>query len=455
MFGFLVSLAAVGCEKYQPMPLDAKTVDQSLAVPDDHDLHTRISQLKNPLLHPVELQPLQGLTPDQAAILAVIINPELRAQRDQHLISQAALMQAGILPNPQLTYGYDWNTGGTTIGSVNAYGIGVNWDITSLISHAAKTQSASWSAQSVDLNIAWQEWQVAEAAKIAAIDLMLLQSQQQGAREVDDRLAENLKVIQHAADLGLKTGLDFASAQSASHDAHTIVLQADRDAEHQLLALKRAMGVPSGTEIRLKQISGPIPPFAPPTEGELLNGLEDHRLDLVALRQAYQAQEQTLVAAHLDQFPRLNLGFSKNQDNTGVRSLGLGVTFDIPLFDRNQGVIATEKANRQKLYDEYLSRLFDARADIAQALADIKSINLQIADAQAAIPNLQKLVDVYKDAVNHGNADVLSYYTAWDELSQKNLDLLKLQQQLAENRIALEIASGRYFVDGITPATRP
>jgi cobalt-zinc-cadmium efflux system outer membrane protein len=430
------------------MRLDAKVVDQSLALPDDHDLHVRISQLKNPLLTPVELQPLQGLTPDQAAILAVIINPELRAQRDQHLISQAALMQAGILPNPQLTYGYDFNTGGTTFGSVNAYGIGVNWDITSLISHTAKTRSASWTAQSVDLNIAWQEWQVAEAAMAAAIYLMLLRSQQQVAGEVNDRLADNLKLIRRAADLGLKTTVDVSAAESAARDAHAVLLQTNRDAEHQLLALKHALGVPGDTQIHLKQTAGNIQSFTPPSAADLLADLEDHRLDLVALRQGYQAQEQTLVAAHLDQFPRLNLGFSKNQDNTGVRSIGLGVTLDIPLFDRNQGVISAEKANRQKLYDEYRSRVFEARADIAMALADIESINLQIADAQAAIPNLQKLVDVYKEAVDHGNADVLSYYTAWNELSQKKLDLLKLQQQLAENRIALEIASGKYFTTG-------
>ena len=108
----------------------------------------------------------------------------------EHQVAQAALLQAGILPNPQLTYGYNFNTGGLFPGAVDAYGIGVNWDITALISHSAKAHAAEWSAQSVDLNIAWQEWQVAEAAKSAALDLMFLQAQRSVAGEVDDRLAE-------------------------------------------------------------------------------------------------------------------------------------------------------------------------------------------------------------------------------------------------------------------------
>src|SRR5207253_2128247 len=107
--------------------------------------------------------------------------------------------------------------------------------------------------------------------------------------------------------------------------------------------------------------------------------------------------------------------------------------------------IATENATRKKLFDEYIARVYDARADIGSAISDIYSINKQIADAEAAIPNLQQLVDVYREATDHGNADVLSYYEAWNNLARKNLDVLKLKQQLADNRIALEIAAGRYF----------
>ena len=33
---------------------------------------------------------------------------------------------------------------------------------------------------------------------------------------------------------------------------------------------------------------------------------------------------------------------------------------DIPLFDRSQGIIATESATREKLFDEYVTRVFQA-----------------------------------------------------------------------------------------------
>jgi cobalt-zinc-cadmium efflux system outer membrane protein len=69
------------------------------------------------------------------------------------------------------------------------------------------------------------------------------------------------------------------------------------------------------------------------------------------------------------------------------------------------------------------------------------------------VPNLQRLVDAYKQALDGGNADVLSYYVAWNNLAQKRLGVLRLQQQLADTRVALELAAGRYFPD--EPTTRP
>jgi outer membrane protein, heavy metal efflux system len=441
----------VGCERYSAAPLTQSVVEGGLAEPSQRELQVRVDAIRHPLLGPMELRPQDGLSPDEAAVLAVVINPGLRAERDQREIAQAQLLTAGILPNPQLTYSYDWVTGGRTVGTVNPYGLGVNWDVTSLINHDAKVKAASATVAAINLDVAWQEWQVAEAAKSAAYDLLALQSELGAARETDAQLRENLALIRKAAELHAKTSVDLAAAESAAQESNAGILQMTRDLERQRLALNRAIGLAPETSVQLR--TGLVLPghFTPPSEQELVEGIEQRRLDLLGLRRGYESQEQTLRAAVLDQFPKINLGFDKAKDNTNVRTVGVGVSVDIPIFDRNQGVIATEKATRQKLFDEYVSRSFDARADIAAALVDIHSINDQIAAAQAATAALQNAVDVYRQAVDHGNADVLGYYQASNNLAQNKVDVLKLEQQLAENRIALEIASGRYFPDEVHP----
>ncbi len=96
-----------------------------------------MAEIHHPLLPPTELHPELGLTPDEAAVVAILVNPNLRALRDQRETAQAAVLQARLLPNPQLSYNYDWVTGGNTLGAVNAYGWGLSYDLRSLLAHDA------------------------------------------------------------------------------------------------------------------------------------------------------------------------------------------------------------------------------------------------------------------------------------------------------------------------------
>jgi cobalt-zinc-cadmium efflux system outer membrane protein len=142
--------------------------------------------------------------------------------------------------------------------------------------------------------------------------------------------------------------------------------------------------------------------------------IESRRLDLVRLHRGYQSQEATLRAAVLAQFPKVTLGFSRASDTTNVHTLGFGITIELPVFDRDQGNIATEKATRQKLFDEYVARVFEAHSDIAAAISDIRSLNSQIAAAEAALPILQNLVDIAQKASDEGEEDIFySHAAAW------------------------------------------
>ncbi len=445
-------LCLPGCQTYAPQPLTNDAVDARLRPPTSDALHARAADLHHPLLPPIEIRPDEGLTPDQAAIVAVLVNPNLRATRDARGTAAAALIQAGILPNPTLGYSSDFLAGGFTQGAFNAFGTTLAWDVTSLISHAAKVQASQLSAESVDLSVAWQEWQTAEGAKQAVYDLIGLRAQLAVLEEIDGRLQENFDLVRRAAAAGLQTAVDGAAAEGAARDARAAVLQARRDVGHQWLQLTRALGLAPDARPRLREDLELAASFDVPTPAALTADLDHRRIDLLALRRGYDSQEQTLRAAVLEQFPKINLGLNYASDNSNIHSVGLVATIDLPIFDRNQGAIAAERATRQRLFDEYAGRVFDGRADIATAVADLHDLNGQIADAQAAVPNLQRLVDAYKQAIDHGNADVLSYYVAWNNLAQKRLGVLRLQQQLADTRVALELASGRYFPDA--PTTR-
>ena len=126
-------------------------------------------QIRHPLLPPIKLDPSQPLSPDEAAVLAVLVNPELRAELCWRDVASAQLLQAGLLPNPQLTGGMDFPYERESPDNFNAYNLGLSWDVTALIARDARIRSASADAASIELQIAWKEWEIAQAARTARL----------------------------------------------------------------------------------------------------------------------------------------------------------------------------------------------------------------------------------------------------------------------------------------------
>ena len=450
LFRVLALLALSGCSIYHPKPLTTAAVEGDLKVPSEPALRVGASRLKNPALRPVEINLRNGIGPDEAAVLAVLLNPTLRTDRDRRGLATAQLIQAGVLPNPQISYGRDYVVGGNTAGTITAFGLSGSWDITSLITLLPKIEAARANVRSVDLDIAWVEWQAAQAARTALYRVVALEAELHAAQEADRALRESVGTLSKAVELHEKTVLDLAAAQSTSQDAQLTALSIQQELAKQRLALNRAMGLPADAKVRVQRVSLPSNLGSPP-EVELIAGLENRRLDLLGLKQGYDSQDASLRAAIFAQFPKISLGFNRAGDTSNVQTLGFGVTVDIPIFDRNQGNIATERATRQKLFDEYADRLFQARSDVATALSDIHHLNRQIAVGEKLVPTLQRLVDTARSALDEGNADVISYYQTRFNLILRQIEVLKLKQQLIETHIALEIASGRYLPDSKTP----
>ncbi len=449
----LIAVLACGCEVYHKKPLTPESVQKALAPPSAEELRVKAANIKHPLLKPVAFDETKGLSPDEAAVLAVLTNPGLRALRDQRGIAQAELLQAQLLPNPVLSAGLEFPTGGTTQGTVDAYGLGLDWDLSELISYSARNQSAKSSAAEIDLYIAWQEWQVAEGAKASVYRLIALRREKELAAESDRLLSENLEVVRKAVDRGLLTRLDLAAAASARDQVHAVFLDLQKQSEQERLDLNYLLGQPPEKQIKLRPETELPSSFTPPAQEILSSDLESRRLDLLALHRGYDAQEASLRAAILDQFPKISVGLIHARDTGNVVTTGFGVSIALPIFDRNQGQVALQKATRQELFDEYTDRVATAYSDIGKLRAGIESLNGQIRAGEESVPNLEKLVDAYRTQSATGDVDVLSYYAAWNELNQKQIEILSLKQELAEARIALELETGIYQIESAAPST--
>jgi outer membrane protein, heavy metal efflux system len=440
---FLVLGFAGGCATSQPKPLTPAAIDTALKPPQLEVLRIEAGTIKHPLLRPISFDQRDGISPDEAAILAVWANPALRSVRDERGVTAAQLLQAGLLPNPEFSGSLDKPVQAPA--EVMGYSSGLSWDISALIRNAAARDVARAHAASVDLDIAWQEWQTAQAAKLGVYRRLGLESQLTAAHEVESSLMDNLARIRAAAEQGQQTALNVAAAEAAAQEGRAAVLELQRELDKETLSLNRVLGLPAEAKVMLQADIGLPPRLNRPTRDVFLQGLEDRRLDLAALKRGYDSQEAAVRAAVLDQFPKVNIGLSHNRDTGDFFFWSPAITFDLPVFDRNQAAIAQEKATRQKLFDEYVNRVFEARSELATLLGEVEAVERQIAATEAALPALEQLARAYQLAFDSGNADVLSLYTARNDLARKRIEAIKLKQELAELGVGLELAAGLYL----------
>ena len=286
---------------------------------------------------------------------------------------------------------------------------------------------------------------MAQAARQHVYRLVLLKKQLSIAEDGEKGLKKNRDAVKKAVDWGDMTAITLSAAEAALQAVHLTVLSTRQQLVKEQLALNQTMGFSPERIVHL-QTGTSVPEIDTiPSIETIMQGIEDRRLDLLALKMGYESQDARLRAAVKAQFPSINIGFLHSRDNTNVISTGFSISIDLPFFDRNQGRIAIQEATRKQLFDEYVDRLFIARANVATLRSDMSSLKEQISAMKKSLPTLEDVVQRYHRALLEGIADVLTYYNAVNELITKKLQLLRLEQQLADQNIALEIAAGMYL----------
>ena len=450
----LLLLALAGCSTYHPLPLDKAAEDRALAPLDLQAVTVKAQSIRHPLLNPVHLDPARGFTPEEMAVVAVLTNPQLRAVRDQRALAGAQVLQAGLLPNPVASFGQDKPTGGNTQGTVTAYTTQIGFDLTSLLTYALRKEAARAQAQAVDLDVAWQEWQVAQAARMAAFHVLALGEELPLARQAEKDARQTMDAMDRAARTGAVSAADEAGWRSVWLQARDRLLLLEQERVRERQSLNRLLGMPPEADLPFREGSVLPERRAIPEPGLIEEGLGERRLDLLALKKGYESEDKQLRIAIRSQFPNIGIDLSHARDTSNIVTNGYGVALLLPLFDRNQGRVAYEEATRQQLYDEYAARLFAARAEVAQILSDLRTVQERLRASEETLPSLKATSDGFEKAVERGAADLQSLQQAREAYLAQAMTDVRLRAEETDLGLALEIASGRYL-PGDEPEHQP
>ena len=412
-----MALLAAGCASYRPLPLPTAPTPTVATAPF----------------------PAGPLTSEQITALVLRDNPDLIAARRQKGVARAQLLQAGLLPDPNFTGAILPLVAGP--GSTLAWNAVVQEDVRALITLKARKQGARDATLQVDAQLLWQEWQAVGQARLLFAQIVSGERAMKVLVETRQVFADRTARLDRALAQG-NTTLAVAAPDVAALQA----ARAQVDAlERQQLARRHQLNALLNREADAPLLLADAPP-APPADLTAIDAsaaeIARRRPDLIALRLGYRAQEDRTRLAILMQFPALNLGAGGGSDNSNVRNVGPQFSTTVPIFDRNRGDIALQRATREQLRAEYQARLDAAYAQARAAVAELQQAERQLAVVRADLPGTRRAADRAAAAFQAGALDELGYVDLISANLTKEEEILTLEQTVLEQQVALSTLTG-------------
>ncbi|MGH8279299.1 MAG: TolC family protein [Gammaproteobacteria bacterium] len=427
----LTGLLLAGCASYSPLPLPAHAKLAATAAA----LVVPTGAFDTPGVHLTHVNLERPLDATAVAALAVLNDPALVAARAERGVDAAQSYAAGLLPWPQISLGKG-RPDPAGAGLANPWSLSVEENIAALLQHGAIERGAQASQMRVRLDVIWDEWQVAQQARLLYADIEASTAERKALQPLAELYAAHLRAARSGAAQGHLPENAVVSAQ-ANYVALVAELSGLQVQEHKdKAALRGLLGLALDAPLRLALDDHSALPDAHSLQ-EALAALPHRRPDLMALAATYKSADERLHQAIAAQFPLIGVSIHRERDTDGVISNGLSLTLNLPFLNGARGRVAVARATRQSLHATYQAR-------IDEAVTEVTALSGVAASLQAELVHLQhtlgRLPPVAESARGNVPFNTLAAYVA--ERGQIVAGIARLHGTLDQTVIALDTLLG-------------
>jgi cobalt-zinc-cadmium efflux system outer membrane protein len=367
------------------------------------------------------------LTPEAAVQIALLNNPNLQAVYEELGITQADVVEAGLLENPVLFGQARWpdNSGDST-----NYEFGITQNFLNILMKPARKKLSAIRFEQVKLRVADEVIRlVAEVRKtyfsaLGAQQIRDLRNEITLAAESSFELAQRLYAAGNIGDLDLakenalyeQARLELANSEATSLDAR----------EH----LTRLMGL-WGSQIHWSLL-GQLPDI--PTDEMPLEHLElvaiENRLDLAAEKIEVQALAQALgITIDWRWVGQIEVGVSTERETDRTWVTGPSLAIELPIFNQRQADIARLEAQLRRSQKRLTAQAIDIRSEV-RSLRNRLLMQRNVIDhyRRTVLPLREKIVDLTLKEYNYmliGAFDLLIAKQQEFEAYQKYLEAIR------------------------------
>jgi cobalt-zinc-cadmium efflux system outer membrane protein len=256
------------------------------------------------------------------------------------------------------------------------------------------------------------------------------------ARQFQDAARERMR-------LGAATQTEVNVAVAGLGRAIAANKEATRDVLIARQALERALGLP-GADL---EPTGALPTFpaAPANEADVVAIALASRRDLAAMDRIRVARDAsvTLADAQATPDPELSVSWARSQleDNTGVL---VGVSVDLPLWNRNQGGRAAARASKTRAEVELAAMRATVERDVRIALRRYRAaISAVEAFDKQVVGTLAENLELARQTLAAGKLGLLDINNVRRDLVESQLTYLNAVLEAVAARAELETSMGR------------
>jgi len=374
----------------------------------------------------VETVPAQ-LTMASAMALALKKNPSLAGYSAEIRARDAAALQAGLFPNPELGVEME-NFGGkddlegvdgaeTTIAFSQLVELGGKRGNRSMVATLDKTL-AEWDYQRKKLDV------LAATAK-AFVEVLVAQEQVALNGDLLKLAEQTTTAVSEKVDAGKVSPVEKSRAQIELAAARTEANKAVRELE---AARRRLAGFWGGERADFSRAVGQLDDISALPDEESLKAFLSNNPDLARWAAELERSEAALRLARSEAVPDLTLSAGvRNFQETDDNAFVVGVSIPIPFFNRNQGGVSEARARVDKAQSEQRA----AKVGLVTGLSDTwQSLSAAYTEAvglrDEILPSAQSTYESTELGYREGKLDFLQMLDA-----QRTLFTVKRQYLLA------------------------
>lgn len=292
------------------------------------------------------------MTLDDLVKEALEKNPELNFYRAEIAAAKGGRKSAGAWQNPEVSAEIGQkrveDSSGALLGEGAAWAVSVNQTFEYPGRLSLRKAIANRDIQLAELGFAQFKLALVARVRTLGYNIFIAQEKLSAAREVADRFQALTEVLVQRDPAGVTPVLETRIIEASTLVLQRQASEATIAAQTALLELNQLRGQPSGAKLR---VGGAQLDFheAPPLES-LLDAARTNAFEL-RIRQAELEQQGFKISlAKNERFPGVTVGPFITQDKAAdtERTIGLGISMPLPLWNRNTGNIETARAREQQ-----------------------------------------------------------------------------------------------------------